>query len=139
MTRTVDPTGADLKRLVASVPADTPVTMVNLLRFRAQATYPAGSGHAPCSGRDAYQRYGVQVMPILKEIGAQPLFVAPAIARIIGPDGEDWHEVLIVRYPSLKAFLAMVARPDYQAITVHRSAALEDARLIATRTPEALA
>jgi uncharacterized protein (DUF1330 family) len=136
MQRTIDPTGEDLKRLVSTVPADTPVTMLNLLRFRKQAAYPPGSAHAACSGREAYdQRYGPVALKHLKEMGAQPVFMARALARVIGPEGEDWDEVLLVRYPTLQAFLTMISKPDYQAAAVHRTAALEDSRLTATRTP----
>ena len=38
----------------------------------------------------------------------------------------------MVRYPSRAAFLAMVADPDYQAITHLRTAGLEEAVLQAT-------
>ena len=39
---------------------------------------------------------------------------------------------MLVRYPSTTAFLSMLADPEYQAATVHRSAALADSRLIGT-------
>ena len=41
---------------LAKLPDDEPVVMLNLLRFRARAEYPEGSGHAPCTGREAYRR-----------------------------------------------------------------------------------
>jgi len=50
----------------------------------------------------------------------------------IAPPDEQWDEVLLVEYPSKDAFLAMLKSPGYQAITFHRTAALEDARLIVT-------
>lgn len=132
--RTIDPTRDDLQRLAQTVPLDTPVTMLNLLRYRAQAEYPAGSGHAPCSGREAYQRYAEVALRKIRELGGEPVLLAPVLARVIAPAGEDWDELLLVRYPSLGALLAMLAMPDYRAATVHRTAALEDARLFATRT-----
>ncbi|TJY59023.1 DUF1330 domain-containing protein [Sinimarinibacterium sp. CAU 1509] len=136
MTQTVNPTGADLKRIATSIPMDTPVTMLNLLRFRAEAAYPADSGCTPCSGREAYARYSTQAFGKVREVGGELVYQADAIGRFIGPDGEDWDEVLLVRYPSLQAFLAMVSMPDYQAMTVHRTAALADARLTVTRSPK---
>lgn len=51
---------------------------------------------------------------------------------LLSPTNERWHKVLLVRYPSKQAFLEMIQNPDYQAITIHRKAALEDSRLIAT-------
>ncbi len=134
-TRTIDPTGDDLKRIVATVAADTPVTMLNLLRFRDQAAYPATDDAEPCSGRDAYDRYSRQALAHVRAVGGEPVVIAEVLGRFIGPDNEDWDEMLLVRYPSLSAFLAMIGNPDYQAATIHRTAALADARLIVTRTP----
>jgi uncharacterized protein (DUF1330 family) len=37
-----------------------------------------------------------------------------------------------VRYPDLRAFTTMITDPAYLEIAVHRSAALEDSRLIVT-------
>ena len=134
-TRPIDPTGDDLKRIVATVAADTPVTMLNLLRFRDQAAYPATDDAKPCSGRDAYARYSRQALAHVRAVGGEPVVIAEVLGRFIGPDNEDWDEMLLVRYPSLSAFLAMIGNPDYQAATIHRTAALADARLIVTRTP----
>ena len=134
-TRTIDPTGDDLKRIVATVAADTPVTMLNLLHFRDQAAYPATDDAEPCSGRDAYARYSRQALAHVRAVGGEPVVIAEVLGRFIGPDNEDWDEMLLVRYPSLSAFLAMIGNPDYQAATIHRTAALADARLIVTRTP----
>lgn len=51
---------------------------------------------------------------------------------LIAPKQEQWDLLLLVRYPSSAAFLSMLADPEYQAATVHRSAALADSRLIGT-------
>jgi uncharacterized protein (DUF1330 family) len=68
----------------------------------------------------------------VREVGGAPIFMSQARARLIGPPEEQWDEVLLVRYPSVAAFASMLAMPDYRAATVHRTAALDDARLIAT-------
>jgi hypothetical protein len=52
---------------------------------------------------------------------------------VIAPEGEEWDDAVLVEYPSRKAFLDMLALPDYQAAVFHRTAALDDSRLIATR------
>jgi uncharacterized protein (DUF1330 family) len=110
-----------------------PVVMLNMLRFRDHAQYPEGSGHAPCSGREAYQRYGAIAVEHVRAVGGKPLYRGTAHPAIIGPEDELWHEILLVQYPSPEAFLKMVANPDYLACSVHRTAALEDSRLIPTR------
>jgi uncharacterized protein (DUF1330 family) len=118
---------------LAELGDDEPVIMLNMLRFRATASYPAGSGHAPCTGREAYARYGAAVMKHLQAAGGRPIFRAAAQLTLIGPAAEAWDEVLLVQYPSRAAFLRMISDPDYLAASVHRSAALEDSRLIAMR------
>lgn len=130
--RTVNPTPDSVKRLVAKVPPGIPVVMLNLLRFRDRADYAPETELPPCTGREAYAEYMRLVEPILARVGGKLIWKGEARHAFIAPDGEDWDEVLLVAYPSREAFLDMLKSPDYQAITIHRTAALEDARLIAT-------
>ncbi|AWN23457.1 DUF1330 domain-containing protein [Deinococcus irradiatisoli] len=132
MQKTVDPSGHDFKRLAAEVPQDVPIVMLNLLKFRAVAAYPPEPGRAEVSGRAAYATYSREVAPILQRRGGRPIWHAEVRSAFIAPEGEDWDEVLLVSYPSVQAFLAMVTSAEYQAVTIHRRAALENARLIAT-------
>jgi uncharacterized protein (DUF1330 family) len=118
--------------ILAGVPEDTPVVMINLLRYRDRAAYPEGTDAEPCSGRDAYRRYGQVSIGLITTVGGQVIWQGSPKAVLIGAPGEKWHKALLVRYPSKRAFLEMMSSPDYQAITVHRTAALEDSRLIAT-------
>ena len=50
---------------------------------------------------------------------------------LIGPQDKDWHLAVLVRYPSAGAFLDMTTSEEYLTIVAHRTAALEDSRLIA--------
>ena len=129
---TVDPDRARLPALLAQLPVDAPIVMLNLLRYRDEAAYPANSGHARCSGREAYARYAAVALRKVTEVGGAPIWMGEAHAALLAPAEERWDEVLLVRYPSIAAFVAMLQQGDYQAATVHRTAALEDARLIAT-------
>lgn len=123
----------DALQALAKLPDDEPVVMLNLLRFRAQAEYPEGSGHAPCTGREAYRRYGDKAFRHVQAVGGNTVWMGEVQATLIGPTDYPWDDVLLVQYPSRRAFLRMVADPDYLASTVHRSAALADSRLIAMR------
>ena len=120
---------------LAQLDDDQPVVMLNMLRFREAASYPEGSGHATCSGREAYARYGAAVLKHLQAAGGKAIFRGTAELALIGPSTERWDEILLVQYPSRAAFLRMISDPDYLAASVHRTAALEDSRLIATRAP----
>lgn len=117
---------------LAGLDEGRPIVMINLLRYRDRAAYPAGYDAEPCSGREAYRRYGQAAIEFITAVGGQVIWEGSPKAVLIGPEEEHWHKVLLVRYPSREAFLAMVANPDYRAIAVHRTAALEDSRLIAT-------
>lgn len=130
--KTVNPTSDQVRSLSQSVPANTPVQMLNLLKFRAEAAYDADSGFSGGSGKEAYKRYSAETVPHLQKVGGKVIWFGSAKHTVIGPPDESWDEMLIVEYPSIEAFKAMLFNPAYQAITFHRTAALEDSRLIAT-------
>jgi uncharacterized protein (DUF1330 family) len=130
----IEPSPEKLQKLIAEAPDESPIVMINLLRYRDRAEYPQGSDETPCSGEEAYQRYAALVLPMLDEVGAKVLWRGSVKHMVIGPAGEEWDEALLVQQPSRRAFLAMVSRPDYLRAAVHRSAALADSRLIATAT-----
>jgi hypothetical protein len=106
MQRTVNPTQADFARLIESIPPETPVTSLNLLRFREQAAYPAES-FAPCTGREAYQRYLDAVQERIARAGGQIWWATDVLAKLTAPEDEEWDAVVAVSYPSFQAFLSM--------------------------------
>ena len=130
----IEPSAQQLEEFLAAPADDAPIVMINLLRYRDRAQYPPGSTAEPCSGRDAYQRYGAEVLPMLAAVGGKILWLGNAKHTVIGPQAERWDDAVLVQYPSRNAFLTMISRPEYQRIAVHRSAALDDSRLIATAT-----
>lgn len=129
--QTINPTGDALAQLRA-LPQDRPIVMLNLLRYHPAASYPPGTDFAACSGAEAYRRYSKTAVVKIAEVGGEVLWMGKALAAVIAPPEERWDEVVLVRYPSPEAFLRMIGMPDYQAATVHRTAALADARLVAT-------
>lgn len=109
------------------------VVMLNLLRFRALADYSATPDLAPDSpitGAEAYRRYMAHTEPFLRQSGGELLFYGQAGAFLIGPPGEHWDVAMLVRQASVAAFLAFASDPGYLAGLGHRSAALEDSRLL---------
>jgi uncharacterized protein (DUF1330 family) len=118
----VDPTGQDLKRLLAEDPDPTrpgAVVMLNLLKLKE-------------GGRESYVRYAHEIRPFLEEVGAEVVYVGDCSTEVVAPESHDWDIVLLVRYPSRQAFSRMVANPDYQKITHLRTDALDNAVLQAT-------
>lgn len=116
--------------------ADTPVSMVNLLKFKDKATYDADRLETAenLTGQEAYARYGVEVAKILAKLGAKTLFAGPANGLLIG-DG-DWDMVAIVEYPNRATLLNMSTSEEYKAVHYHRDAGLAHQLLIdTTRLP----
>jgi uncharacterized protein (DUF1330 family) len=120
MADTIVPT-REQSALLASLPPDQPVVMINLLRFKA----PDGESH--------YARYAREVDPHLDAVGARALYAGSARAFVIGDEPRPWWDaILAVEYPSPAAFTTMVTSEAYGEVHVHRAAALERAELIAT-------
>lgn len=130
--RTIEITREAIAEIGACVPPGTPITMLNLLRYRELAKYAAGVDLPPCSGRDAYMtRYAAAVTPMIVECGARVVWSGSVAGHPVCPVDERWDEVLIVEYPDSDAIAGLLSDPAYEAQVHHRTAALEDSRLIA--------
>lgn len=109
------------------------VVMLNLLRFRKTADYHSASNlspSSPISGEEAYQRYMDEALPLLKKIGSDILFFGQGGYFLFGPETERWDKVLLVRHQSVKMFMGLAGDAVYQQIAGHRTAALQDSRLL---------
>ena len=112
-----------------------PVTMVNLLRFREVADYsqsPELTPPAPISGAAAFDQYIDHTLPLLEQSGGELMFLGVGGTYLIGPTEERWDLVMLVRQNSLADFMAFASNPAYLAGLGHRTAALEDSRLLPT-------
>ena len=110
-----------------------PVCMLNLLKFKEVANYepfPALAPNAPISGEEAYQRYMKAVNPLLEKAGSEILYFGGGNSFVIGPSNETWDLVILVKHKSVPVFLDFAASEAYQKIAGHRTAALEDSRLL---------
>lgn len=109
------------------------IVMLNLLRFRDTADYsahPALAPPAPITGTAAFQRYIEHTLPYLHESGGEVSFLGTGGDYLIGPPGERWDLVMLVRQHSVESFLAFASHQGYLAGMGHRVAALEDSRLL---------
>ncbi len=130
--KTIDPSPGKIKELMLTVDEHSPIVMVNLLKFKDQAQYPDGAAHSPCTGEQAYQRYSEVAFEKIKQAGGAVSFLAASLGTLIGPEDENWDSVILVKYPSFRAFVAMIMADEYQAASIHRTASMENARLILT-------
>lgn len=109
------------------------VVMLNLLRLRPMADYAANPELAPpgpISGAEAYDRYMAHTLPFLAESGGAVLFLGEGGPFLIGPQGERWDRALLVKQSSVQAFMAFAGHAAYLAGLGHRTAAIEDSRLL---------
>jgi len=133
----LEPTEQSALSLIAREIAG-PITMVNLLRFRDVADYSASPDLAPAepvSGAAAYRLYRDHTMPFLTESGGEVILEGGGGHFFIGPEAERWDHVLVVRQRSLDDFFAFASNPGYLAGLGHRTAAVEDSRLLPVAAP----
>ncbi len=102
---------------------DTPIYMVNLLKFKEKAEYADGRETA-LTGEEAYGIYAEEVTGHLEKVGGSPIFFGRVSRLMLGEVEELWDMVAIAMYPSRKAMLQMVTNPDYIESEKHRSAGL---------------
>jgi len=112
--------------------ADTPIHMVNLLKFKQKAEYEDGR-ETDLSGAEAYAIYGQEVQAHLEKVGAESVFAGRVSRLMLGEVEDLWDMVAIVMYPSKKAMFAMVSDPAYQESAKHRAAGLEGQLNIETK------
>ena len=132
MTETyVDPTRAAFD-LFKALPRDTPINMLNLIRYRDIADYPDGHDHAGkgWTGARAYEEYGTTSAPIFERLGGHIIWRGRFETVLTGPVDEQWDAAFIAAYPNVGAFLAMVTDPDYKLAVVNRQAAVATSRLV---------
>ena len=115
-----------------SLPTDQPIQMLNLVRVKPKADYPAEHpDHGKdISGLDAYRAYGRTTAPIFARVGGRQIWAGKPQVMVTGPTDEAWDLAFIAEYPNSGAFLEMVRDPDYRELVKHRSAGVADSRLL---------
>ncbi len=112
-----------------------PVGMLNLLKFRDRAEYPAQRDEPPRTGREAYRVYAALAFPLIEALGAKPIL--SQMAWFVG-DPAEWDMAFVVQYQRASDILEMLGKPEYHAIEYHRDAALADSRLLMMEFTEEL-
>ena len=101
-----------------------PISMVNLLKYKAKAIYEDGRD-TNLTGEEAYGLYAVEVVNLVEKYGGEFLFAGKVSRLMLGEVENLWDSIAIAKYPSRKAMLDMTMDPEYQKIHVHRDAGLE--------------
>ena len=102
-------------------PADTKLSMLNLLKFKVKDEV---SGKI---GEERYMDYMKAANPFFIKSNAKVVYMGKAQSTLIGPDNE-WDKVLIIEYAKKSDFITMVMSEGYPSHI--RTQALSDSRLI---------
>lgn len=108
----------DQFRALLKNPDEGPIVMLNLLKFNKDG------------GAESYARYAQGANTFVEAVGGKSLYVGRAKELLNGD--ETWDIVMLVQYPSRKAFLKMANDPEYLKIHKFREDGLERAVLYAT-------
>lgn len=133
MEKHINPSEEAGKKFFMEYNTGEKVVMLNLLKFRPKAEYPESSSIAPeqeISGEAAYNLYIDSTIDELTAVGSKILFFGSSNSFLIGPDFEQWDAVLLVEHASVKKFMGFAKSDSYLKYMEHRTAALEDSRLL---------
>ena len=120
-----EPEGLNLD-FVRGLPDEGPVVMVNLVRFKTASADGDGSGW------DAYLRYSKGFAALMKAVGATILWAGKVEGAAFGDvSGRPWDFVVLVQYPSRRAFLDVLTSADYAKANRHRQNGVEDHLILA--------
>ena len=109
------------------------IVMLNLLKFRAKADYSGKEQLKPegeITGEEAYQLYIKNTVPHLKKAGSRVIYHGKSKGFLIGPETEKWDAIIVVEHESVVKFIEFSKNKDYLKTVGHRTAALEDSRLL---------
>jgi len=121
------PTPEQIQTLLTG-PADQPVVMVNLLRFKPTADAQAGN----VTGAEAYARYAAAMRAIIEAEGGRFVWQGRVDSVVIGDNVEELHMIGLVEYPSRQKFLEIATSDRVREVGSDRTAGLDSQWLIAT-------
>ena len=99
---------------VEGLPADQPIVMLNLMKFRSESLDGDGTGW------DGYLRYSRMANKLIKERSGRIIWAGEVNGAALGPEVHgQWDYMALVTYPSPAAFLDMMHSDDYVLANVH--------------------
>ena len=120
------PTAEQVQTLLAG-PADQPVVMVNVLRYKPRADKDASE-----TGEASYARYADAMRKVVESHGGRFVWLGRVDSVVIGDEHETFHMIGLVEYPSRQKFVEIMFSDRVREIGRDRSAGLESQWLIAT-------
>ena len=124
----VTPSKEEFVDFIKNYPSQTPITMVNILKFKEI------SGNGDETGKEAYLRYSKNMVPFIEKAEGKVIWMGNIHRTIIGDYDAQPDMVLIVSYPSKEAFIDMSTSPEYAEVSKDRKIALEYGPLLVSST-----
>lgn len=109
------------------------IVLLNLLKFRKIADYTSHRNIKPAveiTGEEAYRLYLESTIPELEKAGSRMLYYGKSGSFLIGPQHPKWDAILLVEHASVTKFMEFSQYKGYLKNAGHRTAALEDSRLL---------
>ena len=101
LTNQVTPTKEEFVDFIKNYPSNTPLVMVNILKFKEK------SGNGEETGREAYERYSKNMESLVKKAAGKLIWAGNIKRTVIGDYEHQPDMILIVSYPSKAHFIAM--------------------------------
>src|SRR5262249_19961482 len=109
-----------------------PVYMLNLMRYCSELRQLPSAPEFRGTPEESNARYEAAVQSMLLKLGGYPLYAGTPQGKNIvehDPDLDDWSRLVLVRYPSRRAFVKLLTYPGYAEIEPYKVMAL---RLVLT-------
>lgn len=130
-----DPHARDALLRLAETDDGKEFFMVNLIRFRQKAVYPAGLNYGD-DAMEADARYNAAVVPALIKHGGVPVFLGAPEGQFLTEAGDtEWQRVAMVRYRSRRDLLEMCVDLASNNSAVHKWAAIEKTQVFPVSSP----
>ena len=121
------PTPEQIQELMKG-PEDSPVVMVNLLKFKERAD----GQNNEMSGAESYMKYGEKMKKFVESKGGRFIWIGRVDSMVLGESDVDFDVIGLVEYPNRKAFLEIASSGYVAEIGEDRKMGLEGQWLIAT-------
>jgi hypothetical protein len=125
-----------LRRMRAWMEGDDgkPFYMLNLMRYYPELRRLPDAPDFQGTPKESNARYEAATKPMLLRVGGYPVYAGTPHGKNLiehDPALDDWSRLLLVRYPSRRAFLKLLTDPAYRQIEPYKLMAL---RLVLTPT-----
>ena len=119
LTNQVTPSKEEFVKFIKEYPANTPITMINILKFKEK------SGNGEETGKEAYLRYSKNMVALMEKANGKVVWMGNVHQTIIGDYESHPDMLLLVAYPNKESFITMCTTPEYEEISKDRKLALE--------------